>query len=70
MQFFKRLLFNLHTNSVDPDKTATYGAVLSGSTLFAEEASKVQQHNNVDSLRCSQQFFSHVRTGLPGLNRY
>ena len=26
--------------------------------------------NNLDSLRPSQHFFSHVGTGLPGLNQY
>ena len=32
-----RTNFGIQTNSVDPDKTAPVGAVLSGSTLFATE---------------------------------
>ena len=43
----------LEANGVDPDETAPVGAVLSGFTLFDQEASKTfQQTTKADNLCC------------------
>ena len=38
----------MHANSVDPDQTAPYGAVESGSTLFAIKLKNKTEYDKTD----------------------
>ena len=48
--------FCIQANSVDPDQTATKGAVWSGSTLFAEMTFKVTGKDKADDNSCDLRF--------------
>ena len=49
-------LFCIQANSVDPDQTASSGAVWSGSTLFAKNNLKSQADDKADDNCCDWQF--------------
>ena len=56
-KFVEFVLLSIEANSVDPEQTAPIGAVYSGSTLFAIEASKTfQQKNKAEDFCCDWRF--------------